>query len=84
MVEDAIDRQWVAPPLLQTTPTVILKFRISRSGEISNIMIDEGSGNEHYDFAALRAVRAVNPLPAFPPEIEKSYLDLLYRFQKTE
>ncbi len=84
MVEDAIDQQWVAPPLVQSTPTVILKFRISRSGEISNILIDKSSGNEHYDFAALRAVRAVNPLPAFPKEMDKSYLDLLYRFQKTE
>lgn len=84
MVEDAIDQQWVAPPLVQSTPTVILKFRISRSGEISNILIDESSGHEHYDFAALRAVRAVNPLPPFPKEIDKSYLDLLYRFQKTE
>jgi TonB family protein len=83
MVEDTIDRQWVAPPLLLTsTPLVILKFRISRSGDISRIHIDESSGHAHYDSAAQRAVQTVNPLPPFPSDISESFFDVQYRFIK--
>jgi TonB family protein len=82
MVEDKIDHQWVAPPLVASTPVVVLKFRISRSGEISNIHIDESSGNGHYDSAARRAVHAVNPLPPFPPDISDSFFEVRFRFIK--
>jgi len=82
MVEDAIDGQWVAPPLLASTPLVILKFRISRSGDISRIHIAESSGHAHYDSAAQRAVQAVNPLPPFPSDISESFFDVQYRFIK--
>jgi len=82
MVEDAIDGQWVAPPLLASTPLVIMKFRISRSGEISRIHIAESSGHAYYDSAAQRAVQAVNPLPPFPSDISESFFDVQYRFIK--
>jgi TonB family protein len=82
MVEDAIDGQWVAPPLLASTPLVVMKFRISRSGEISRIYIAESSGHAHYDSAAQRAVQAVNPLPPFPSDISESFFDVQYRFIK--
>jgi len=82
MVEDEIDGQWVAPPLLASTPLVIMKFRISRSGEISRIHIAESSGHAYYDSAAQRAVQAVNPLPPFPSDISESFFDVQYRFIK--
>lgn len=84
MVEDKIDQQWVAPPLIATAPVVVLKFHIARSGEISNIHIDESSGNGHYDSAALRAVHAVNPLPPFPSDISDSFFEVRYQFIKKE
>ena len=80
MVEDAIDSQWVTPPLLASPPLVIMKFHISRSAEISRIHIAESSGHAYYDSAAQRAVQAVNPLPPFPEDLKKSSLDVLYRF----
>ena len=82
MVEDRIDRHWVAPPLLGSNPVVVLKFHISRSGEISHIQITESSGNAYYDSAAQRAVQAVNPLPSFPADISDSFFDVKYRFIK--
>lgn len=82
MVEDAIDSQWVAPPLLASPPLVIMKFHISRSGEISRIHIAESSGHAYYDSAAQRAVQAVNPLPPFPSDISESFFDIEYRFIK--
>jgi TonB family protein len=82
MVEDRIDRQWVALPLLANTPLVVMKFRISRLGEISRLHIAESSGNSHYDSLAQRAVQSVNPLPSFPPDVSESFFDVQYRFIK--
>ena len=82
MVEERIDRQWVAPPLLASNPLVVLKFHISRSGKVSEIRIAESSGHAHYDSAAQRAVQAVNPLPAFPADVSDSFFDVKYRFIK--
>ncbi len=82
MVEERIDRQWVAPPLLTSNPVVVLTFQISRSGEISRIRMTESSGHAHYDSSAQRAVQAVNPLPPFPSEISDSFFDVTYRFIK--
>ncbi len=82
MVEARIDQQWVAPPLVASTPLVVLKFRIARSGEVSRIHIAESSGHAHYDSAAQRAVQAVNPLPPFPKDISDSFFDVQYRFIK--
>ncbi len=82
MVEDRIDDKWVARKSLANTPLVVLKFRISRSGEISRLQIVESSGNSRYDSWAQRAVREVNPLPSFPSDISDSFFDIKYRFIK--
>ncbi len=82
MVEDRIDRNWVAPPLLASNPVVVLTFHIARSGKISRIRITESSGHAHYDSAAQRAVQTVHPLPPFPKDLSNSFLDVKYRFIK--
>jgi TolA protein len=82
MVEDKIDQQWVTPPLVASVPLVVLKFRIARSGDSSNIHIEESSGDDPYDSAAKRAVIAANPLPAFPDDISEPYFDVRFRFVK--
>lgn len=84
MVEDRIDHEWRALPLVTNPPVVVLKFRISRFGEISNIHIDESSGNGNYDSAAKRAVSAVNPLPPFPPDISDPFFEVRFRFIKKD
>ncbi|MGB5053901.1 MAG: energy transducer TonB [Nitrospirales bacterium] len=84
MVEDRIDHEWRALPLVTNPPVVVLKFRISRFGEITNIHIDESSGNGNYDSAAKRAVSAVNPLPPFPPDISDPFFEVRFRFIKKD
>ena len=84
MVEDRIDHEWRALPLVTNPPVVVLKFRISRLGEISDIRIDESSGNGNYDSAAKRAVSAVNPLPPFPPDISDPFFEVRFRFIKKD
>ena len=84
MIQDLIQDQWRNTPLVANAPVVVLKFRIARSGEISQIRIDKSSGNGYYDSAARRAVHAVNPLPPFPPDISDSFLDVRFQFIKTD
>jgi colicin import membrane protein len=84
MIQDLIQDQWRRTPLVANAPLVVLKFRIFRSGEISQIRIDKSSGNGYYDSAAQRAVNAVNPLPPFPPEISDSFLEVRFQFIKTD
>jgi TonB family protein len=84
MIQDLIQDQWRNTPLVADAPVVVLKFRIARSGEISQIRIDKSSGNGYYDSAARRAVNAVNPLPPFPPDISDSFLDVRFQFIKTD
>lgn len=84
MIQDLIQDQWRRTPLVANAPLVVLKFRIIRSGEISQIRIDKSSGNGYYDSAAQRAVNSVNPLPPFPPDISDSFLDVRFQFIKTD
>lgn len=74
--------QWEKTPLVADAPAVELKFRITRSGEISQIRIVKSSGNEFYDSAALRTVHAVNPLPPFPPDVSESSFEVGSRFKR--
>lgn len=84
MVEERIDHEWRALPLGTNPPGVTLKFHIARSGEISNILTDESSGNELYDAAAYRAVTSVNPLPPFSPGIPDPFFKVRFRFIKKD
>ena len=84
MVEEIIDRQWIAPPLMGGASVVTLNFQIARSGEISHIRIAESSGNAHFDSAALRTLQAVNPLPPFSSDISNSSFEVAYRFASSD
>ena len=82
LVENRIDEQWVAPPISidQRHLQAEVKFRILRSGKITKVHIQQGSGNAYYDSAALRAVQASDPLPSFPKDLTQQYLDVRYKF----
>ncbi|MCA9473506.1 MAG: TonB family protein [Nitrospirales bacterium] len=83
LIEAKIEQEWVAPrvSLAEDHPQVILKFRVLSSGEVTDLGIQQSSGNGYYDAAAKRAVRAASPLPPFPKDLDSSYLDLLYKFR---
>lgn len=83
MVEEAIDRHWISPPVTSEKPVVIVRFRIIPSGDISQLHIEQSSGNDQYDTAALRAIQVVNPLPPFPPNMRQAFLDVKFQFIKT-
>jgi TonB family protein len=58
---------------------VIIRFRLSRDGRVSDLAIETPSGNGYYDDSARRAVISAR-LPEFRPEMTASHLDVRFRF----
>jgi len=81
-VQLKISSLWIAPPgdLTGQALEVIIKFRLHRSGTVSDVTIERTSGNEYYDLAGKRAVLNADPLPAFPREMADTYLDAHFSF----
>ena len=86
LVKARIDQLWIAPQVAVEDKDLqaILQFRILRSGEVTNLQIERGSGNTYYDSAAQRAVQGADPLPSFPSEITETYLDVHFSFSLEE
>ena len=82
LVQLKISSQWNAPPVdLTGRPLeVIIRFRLHRSGSVSDVIVERTSGNEYYDLAGKRAVLNADPLPAFPREMADAYLDAHFSF----
>ena len=82
VVQSKISEQWVAPPveLAGRSYQVIIKFRLHRSGRISDVEIERVSGNGYYDDAGKRAVLSVGPLPPFPPYVTEEVLETHFSF----
>jgi len=81
-VQNKISSQWIAPQVDLTGRTlqVVIKFRLDRSGVVSNVSVEKTSGNEYYDVAGTRAVLSANPLPPFPREMSDANLDAHFSF----
>jgi outer membrane biosynthesis protein TonB len=82
LVQRAINEKWTAPPvdISGAALTVIIKFRLSRSGVISAVEFKQQSGNGWYDDAGRRAVMSVERLPPFPPHITEQSYDIYFTF----
>ena len=82
LVQRTINEKWTAPPvdISGTALTVVIKFRLSRSGLISGVEFKQQSGNGWYDDAGRRAVLSVDRLPPFPPQITEQSYDIYFTF----
>jgi TonB family protein len=82
LVQRRISAQWTAPQVDVTGQPlqVVVKFRLDKSGRVSDIVVERTSGNEYYDLAARRAVLSANPLPSFPSDMAQPYLDAHFSF----
>jgi TonB family protein len=81
-VQQRINSFWNAPPVDVTDQTyvVVVKFRVHRNGSVTGVGIERSSGKEYYDLAGRRAVLSAVPLPPFPSELTKAYLDAHFTF----
>jgi TonB family protein len=82
IVQGKISEQWVAPPVdvANRSYQVVVKFRLHRSGRISDVAVERESGNGYYDDAGKRAVLSVGPLPPFPPYVTEDMLETHFSF----
>ncbi len=65
-VQNQIERNWRAPFSGQGQRATTVYFKISRSGEVEDVKIEQSSGNALFDQAAMRAVYYASPLPPLP------------------
>lgn len=60
-----IDAQWARPSMGAGIKTVIF-FRINRDGSMADLRVEQSSGYNSFDLAALRAVQNAAPFPPLP------------------
>lgn len=58
----------------------VVYFRLSRNGRISELRVEESSGNAYFDRAAMRAVRSSDPFPPLPKAFSDSWLGIHFTF----
>ena len=82
IVQGKISEQWVAPPVdvAGRSYQVIVKFRLHKSGRVSDVSVERESGNGYYDDAGKRAVLSVGQLPPFPPYVTEEMLETHFSF----
>ena len=82
VVQSKISRMWVAPQvdLTRRSLEVIIKFRLHRTGAVTDVVVERSSGNEYYDAAGKRAILSAYPLPPFPKQMTDAYLDAHFSF----
>src|SRR5579864_973583 len=68
-----------APRLRQGT--VVIRFAITRDGEVNNLKIEKSSGNRKMDRAAFNSVRNSSPFPPLPGRFDGQFLTLRLYFQ---
>jgi len=73
-----IGSHWARPPVATRTECVV-HFRIARDGSVSDIRLVDGSGNQAFDDAALRAVNQAAPLPPLPASFNSESLGVNLR-----
>ena len=60
-----IDAQWQRPAMGSGVKAVIF-FRIGRDGKMTDLQVEQSSGYNSFDLAALRAVQNAAPFPPLP------------------
>ncbi len=80
-----IQTNW-EPPVQSSRAAIsnkaIIYFKIQRSGRITNMAIENGSGDYLFDQAALRAVTLANPLPPLPYDFPEKSLGVHFEFEQ--
>jgi TonB family protein len=69
-----------------TRPGLVAKvrFEIATDGEVSNVRLEQSSGDSAYDTSTLRAVQRANPLPAPPSRYATDFRDFVIEFKSEE
>jgi TonB family protein len=73
LLQKKLGEKWSAEevPRLSTYGRTVVNFTIFRNGNVGNGKVIQSSGNPAADRAALRAVEAINPFVALPPQFPR-------------
>jgi TonB family protein len=74
-----VKRNWI-PPEQGNSRRSVLRFSISRNGEISNLKVGKSSGNPDSDAAAMDAVRRAAPFRTLPAGYKGRNIDIQFTF----
>ncbi|GAB4278793.1 MAG: hypothetical protein Kow0092_34580 [Deferrisomatales bacterium] len=78
---DHVTAHWaIPPPLKGKSYTAIVSVVIDRRGEILRAWVEEPSGSEAFDRAALAALKRAEPLPPIPEALSDDVLEVGFRF----
>jgi TonB family protein len=83
-LRNKISASWyssLVSPGLKGKFTAAVYFRILRNGNVTDLDLEQKSGNNSLDLSALRAVRAASPFPPLPPDFPGSYLGVHFEFE---
>lgn len=83
MVRTQVARNWTPPAGSTPGARVVVRFRIARSGAITGLRLDTGSGNSLLDQSALRALVVTQQLPPLPLGYAGSDLGIQFGFEYT-
>src|SRR5579864_7893923 len=61
--------------------TVVIRFAITRDGEVNGLKIEKSSGNRKMDRAAFKSIRNSSPFPPLPGRFDGQFLALRLYFQ---
>ena len=74
-VESRIMAVWQLPKKVDGR-NVIMRMHLERSGRVSNVRVEESSGDKEFDDSAVEAVRRAIPFPPVPESAEVIVGDL--------
>ncbi len=87
VVRNKVMQGWVIPEnLIEDVYSLeaIVTFTIYADGHISDVQLEESSGNKYFDESVLRAVRKAAPFPPLPANIKKRSIEIGIRFRPEE
>jgi TonB family protein len=84
LTRDAIQRAWTTPVDMNTAAAlkgrVAITYVVTRGGQLTDVELVEGSGNEEMDRTLIEAIRHAAPYPPFPDEINARKLIIRAKF----
>jgi periplasmic protein TonB len=83
VLQTKIASYWEPPPNLDRAPgevASVIRFRIEKPGTVSSRYVEEPSGINTFDTAALRALELASPFPPLPQEYPGDFLIIHLRF----
>ena len=82
-IKASVKQHWIFPPEARQrrqTGGLSAMFTLDKTGRLIRIVVEESSGNQILDHAALEAVRGASPFPPFPDHINLDRLNIKAKF----